>query len=290
MRRIIYLISAIIALLTSSCQSNDEQDKNQGEASLTFLITNYEQTCLDSITTRGSSVQKLAHLSFAVYDASSLELMQTETTNSGDDDYGTFSLTLPYGKYILVFLGYDGSRTANMENPKSISFADEFVPNLFLKSMTMDISSTTSESQTVTLSRAVACFSLICDGDIPSNLAKMEFTIKGGSGTLNALTGYADRSKDRTYKYSNLSAYAGASHMEINSYTFLTAESTSMDYTVKATDSNEEEIKCRTFSNVPMKINQRSRYTGSFFSEESSSQGFSLEIENDVWEDVEFTY
>jgi len=273
--------------MLSACHSEETEVPATGEATLSFYVQNYEQISLDKIKTRGTDATSLAHLAMAIYDASTLELAAEPTIqNSGDDEYGQFSVTLPYGNYVFVFLGYDGSRTADMQNPKTIFFADNYVPHLFAKSMELSINSESTEARTVTLSRAVACFSLTCNGDLPSTLAKMSFSAKGGSGQLNALTNFADAAQDRTYTYSNLSSYAGKSSMTINLYTFLPANESSMNFTVTAYDSEDNAIRSRTFANVPMKINQRTCYIGDFF----ASDSFSLQLDNDEWDEQSFNF
>lgn len=291
MRHPLHCLLLAIALLACACQSDEKSEPATGEATLRFYVMNFDQTTLSQAPTRTAEATSLAHLSLGIYDATTLQpVAEAQTQNAGDQDYGTFSLTLPYGQYVLVFLGYDGSRTADMTNPKAICFTDQYVPNLFSHALNLTIDSKTEQSQTVTLSRAVACFTLACTGGIPSELAKMEFTAHGGGGTLNALTGYTDVTQERTYTFSNLSANAGKDSMNVNLYSFLPANEATMDFTVKASDAEGNLIRERTFTSVPMKINQRSRFTGAFFATDASVQAFALLLDNDVWDEQNATF
>ena len=289
MRILAYTMLIAVALLMTACHDSENNTPASGEASLQFYVMNFEQSNMDKIKTRTTEATALAHLSLGIYDAKTHQLVQdVETQNASDNNekYGSFSVSLPYGEYVLIFLGYDGSRLANMENPQAIVFADEYVPNLFCKTITLKLDPNTPQTQAVTLSRAVACFSLTCDGDIPSTLQKMVFTAQGGSGSLNGITGYATQAEERTYTYLSVSSYAGKTKMDINLYTFLPSEESTMNFVVTALDNEDNVIKCRTFNGVPMKINQRSHYTGNFFTTDS----FSLLLENNVWDEQTFTY
>lgn len=276
-----------VLLLTTACHSSEESQPATGEATINFYVMNYEQTSMDKVRTRATEAISLAHLSVAVYDATTLQPVgEAQTQDKDQEQYGEFSLTLPYGQYVLVFLGYDGSRTALMQDAHAICFADDYVPNLFLKTLTLTLSPDSPTTHSVTLSRAVACFTLTCDGELPSTLATMRFTAQGGGGTLDALTGYTSTVQERTYTYQNLSSYAGKTSMNVNLYTFLPSDEATMSFTVTAYDTEGNSLRSRTFTDVPMKINQRTRYTGDFF----ASEGFSLLLDNDVWDEQSFTF
>ncbi|MBP5381034.1 MAG: hypothetical protein J6Y39_04820 [Bacteroidaceae bacterium] len=285
---------AIASVLLTAC--NDDDTTIDGNKNITFYVTNYEQSSLDDVAANApalfaaaTSATSLAHLDIAVYDSESHALITSEQKNTGDEDYGSFSVTLPYGNYIVVFLGYAGSRQANLSSVEGIYFADNYVPDLFLTKIDLNISASTTTTKAVTLSRAVAAFRLKSSYDVPADLSKMVVTANGGGHHLNALTGFADEAEERSYTY-DVSSFAGTTDLAITVYTFLTSNSSTMTFVASALNGADEEIRSRTFTNVPMKINQKTTYTGSFFTDGLGMSNFNLSLKTDKWNDVSYTY
>ena len=276
-------------LLLAACHSDGPAEPQPTEAvgTVAFEIVNYEQYSLDDVTRL--STTDLAHLDMAVYDKTSGRLVALTRQVPDDDAYGTFSATLPYGDYNIVFLGYQGSRTANMESVTSISFDDNYVPNLFHKCISLTIDKASQTAQNVSLNRRVAAFALKIEDTAPADLASMAFTCQGGGYHLNGLTGYADQTEERTYAF-NLSAYAGKDNFTVTIFSFLTTDEAVMDFDVVARDADGGEINSRDFTDVPMKLNRLTRYSGEFFAEPQGTQAFRLSLEDSEWEEQDFTY
>lgn len=288
MNKLVLMMGTVLSLLLVACSNESENQPNEkGMGTVSFFINNYEQVSLNAPTR--ATATSLNHLDMAVYDAATSELVESKQTSQDDNGYGSFSITLPYGSYTIVFLGYDGSRLANLTNPTSITYADNYVPNFFYKTISLTISSSESAAQSIALRRAVAAFTVRSNGDIPMNLSKIKIASTGGGHRFNALTGTASSLESREYTY-NMASYAGKESLSIAFFTFLAAEEATMDFTVTALDESNAVIRSREFTNVPMKINQRSIYTGSFFSAEASTQGFSLTLDDDEWTETNYTY
>ncbi|MBQ8050767.1 MAG: FimB/Mfa2 family fimbrial subunit [Bacteroidaceae bacterium] len=286
MKRIAISFAAIAALLLTACH-NDEAQPAEGMGTINFQVINYEQISLDEVTRAAAT--SLAHLEMAIYDATSHELIDSVKTTSSDANYGSFSATLPFGEYTVVFLGFDGSKASHLKNFNQIGFADNYVPNFFYKKLDLTVSEKSSGNQNISLARKVAAFSIKSEGYIPSNLSTMTIVARGGGFIFNAETGQASAVAQKTSTY-NVASYAGKESIGINVYTFLPSEETTMNFTVTATDSNGEVIVSKEFADVPMKINQRTIYTGSLFGDGTSTNGFDLSLENDAWEEVNNTY
>ena len=288
MKKIVLMMGTVLSLLLVACSNESENQPNgKGMGTVSFFINNYEQVSLNAPTR--ATATSLNHLDMAVYDAATSELVECKQTTQDDNGYGSFSITLPYGNYTIVFLGYDGSRSANLTTPTSITYADNYVPNFFYKTLSLTISSSESAAQSIALKRAVAAFTVKSNGDIPMNLNKIKVASSGGGHRFNALTGMASTVENREYTY-NMASYAGKDALSISYFTFLTADETTMDFTVTALDESNAVIRSREFTSVPMRINQRSIYTGSFFSADASTQGFSLTLDDDEWTETNYTY
>ncbi|MBR4757749.1 MAG: hypothetical protein IK084_02965 [Bacteroidaceae bacterium] len=160
---------------------------------------------------------------------------------------------------------------------------------IFLKKIDLNISASTTTTKAVTLSRAVAAFRLKSNYDIPADLSKMVVTANGGGHHLNALTGYANEAEERSYTY-DVSSFAGTTDLAITVYTFLTSNSSTMTFAASALNGSDEEIRSRTFTNVPMKINQKTTYTGSFFTDGVGISNLSLSLDTNEWNDANYSY
>ncbi len=111
----------------------------------------------------------------------------------------------------------------------------------------------------------------------------MEIVAEGGSYVLNSTTGYADEVLTR-----NHTAELSTSIYRVAVYSFLLEDEAKMEFTFTAFDSNEQVLASHHFTDVPMKINQLTRYTGNFFTPETSEGGFSVELAHDFdWENEE---
>lgn len=287
MKKTFFLLVAAALMISACSNNNDEQPQPEGQATIRFEVTNYEQVSLDEVTRAAATA--LAHLEMAIYDASTLQLVDSIKTKSGDSGYGSFSASLPFGDYVVLFLGFDGSRQSILKNIQSIGFTENNVPNLFHKVINLTVSPSSATSQDVTLSRAVAAFSIKSQGYIPTNLQTLTIVATGGGYKLNGQTGWAANVAQRTTNF-NVSAYAGKESVGVSVYSFLPSEEANMKFSVTATASNGEVLAQKDFSNVPMKINQRTIYTGSLFGDGTQAQDFNLSLENDVWNDVNLEY
>lgn len=287
MRKLAFFLTAFAVLLLTACSSEEDQPAN-GVATISFQVINYEQISLDEVT-RAASVDTLAHLEMGIYNATTRELIDSVKTTKSDSNYGTFSTTLPFGEYIVVFLGFDGSKASQLKNLNRIGFADYYVPNFFYKTINLTVSQSTSGSQNISLARAVSAFTIKSEGYIPTNIDSITIVAKGGGYIFDTEKGLAAAVSRRTI-VNNVSEYAGTESIGITLYTFLPSEEANMDFTVKASDGNGEEIVSKEFTNVPMKINQRTIYTGSLFGDGTNTNGFNLTLENDQWDEVNQTY
>ena len=288
MKHTLSLLLSTALLLLGSCQSDEPAaPQPSGMGCITFDVINYEQYAFDDVTR--ASVTSLDHLDMAVYDAVADTLVNLVQQKKGEDGYGSFSATLPYGKYNVVFLGYQGSRIANMNSPTNICFADDYVPNLFHKCVTLTIEQKENTAKSIALDHVVAAFELKVNDTAPTNLTEMEFNCLGGGHRLNGLTGLAFQTDERTYTF-DLSTQAGKSEFSVSLYTFLADNETEMNFTVKALDNEGGVIKMHEFDEVPMKLNRRTRYSGDFFADPRGTQGFSLSINGETWDEADFNY
>ncbi len=288
MKTTLFLPVIAIALLAMSCSNSESIEAPQsGKVTVTFSVSNYEQKDMDDAETRSASINNLDYLTLGIYDANTLELVDTPVTQYySDDDFGTFSVTLEYGSYKVLVLGYTNSRQPDMTNPKALVFTDNFVPNLFINMSDLTVDANTSGSQTIMLSRVVAGFRVEFADSTPETIDRVEVVAEGGSYILNSTTGYADEVLTRNHTVTLTSTAGG-----VSLYAFLTADEATMEFTLTAYDTSDNVLASHHFTNVPMKINQLTVYTGYFFTPETTESGFSIGNADDFdWTEVNHTF
>lgn len=262
-----FSFAAIAAVLFSSCSKFLPEEAEM--RTITFNISNYEQISMDSIT-RASSADVLDHLTLAIFNTDNGEIVQDITTkNKGDKGYGSFSVSLPYGNYQLTFLGYNGTRLCNSAAINRITFAEDYVPHTFLLNKTMTVDVNSKGTQSIVLKRAVAAFTLSLKDVVPAQVDHFEFKTQVGGTSLNPQTGYTDESAGRTNNVSVTNAMKTNAGATLNTYLFLPEESVTLTYQVTAYDANGQIVRQRTFNDVPMTINCKTKCEGEFFSDDS---------------------
>lgn len=290
MKQITLILAAALTLLTA-CHSDDDTTPTTAEVGrITFEVVNYQQYSMDGPTRAETlPVDELAHLDLAVYKTESNALILQQHQKKGDEGYGTFSASLPYGSYNVVMLGYQGSREAIIDDITAICYKDDYVPDFFYDKKTITVDKPETEAKDVVLKRAVACFNLQSRGKNPSNLKSISFTSNGGSHHFNALKGMGSKVESRTYPF-DATKSAAADTLSISFFTFLTSQETTMNFTVTAKDSEDNVLRTRPFNGVPMKINQRTQYKGWFFAPEAGTSGYTFLLDGNKWNDVPYTY
>lgn len=277
------ILSLLITLcLVLSCSSRGEdQPSATGEASIRFCVTNYEQLSLDA--SRAAAIDSIEHLAFVLYGEDGC-IVQQQTQQKTKQGYETFQTTLPYGNYQLVVLGYDGSRQPDLTNPHAIHFQDGWVPNCFLHYRRLVIDAGTETTQSVSLQRCVGAFNLVCTDNWPHEAAMVDMQTQGGA-TLDATIGLAADQQTRTYRITMPSQYQNP--VRLTYYAFLPAASCTMDITLTTRRADGTQHHQRTFSQVPMKLNQLTRYTGQFFTPDEQDAAFRMDIQGTyAWNNI----
>ena len=292
-RGLCLLLFPCLVSVFSSCQSAPEEVADPDNlCTINFSVNNYEQVSFDDVSASSSSAltradiptdhpSTLAHLIVAVFDAESgkqacqpIQHDQSDYTTT-PEAYPKFSVTLPYGRYRLLVLGYNGSRQCNIASVTRISWEDDYVPNTFYYYEEFTLDQNTSLEQTLTLKHAVAAFSILTEDKAPSELKKMRFSSSVGGTILNAATGFTPQSTGRTSVIEVPDKYLGIRDT-FTVYLFLPQEQVNgASYTVQALGKNDAVLYGKTFSDVPLRIDYLTSWKGTFF-ETSEDVGFSL--------------
>lgn len=276
LKSLFILLIPCFSLLCVSCQSGPEAP--EGACTVTFSISNYRQISFDDLSSSGMSravptdhPATLAHLLVAVFGVETGVQALTPIQRNYEDyeldpeAYRQFSMTLPYGRYRVLVLGYNGSKACNITSLNHITWADDYVPNTFLycEELTLDEGSTLNKE--ITLKHVVAALRVTAEDAIPAEMKKMRFVSTAGGTVLDAMTGFAPQSTGRTSEIVVPASYIGTVGLDFTAYLFLPQEQTTGCYTVQALGANDAVLYEKHFNDVPLRINYLTQWQGNFF-------------------------
>ena len=285
MKTLIRTLLLFLLLGVCSCEKPvfDEKD-NQGKTNLTISVTNWRQVAYTESTRSLVDITGYSsRLNFVLYKDG--ERIKSLTQAQGDTGYGTVSLSLMPGNYKVLVLAHSSKGNPTLTNPEavkfdnSISYSDTFY---YYGDITVTTESKTHE---LTLTRATSLLRFIIADELPSNFYHVKLLYTGGSGVFNAVTGYGGNVDSRQEKLYAVDGYKAPLTLPI--YTFLQADEGKLNVTVTAMDKDRKVILERTFTDIPMKRNMITEYTGAFFEHEN---GFSLKGETDWAGTIQETY
>lgn len=280
LRSLLPLLASSLLLLLASCQSEpDDAPATEGQCTISFSVSNYRQISFDDLSSsavsRASSqvVMELANLSLTIFNADTNEKVSTLLHKSSDYDdsaekaltFPQFSITLPYGHYRVVALGYNGSRACNITSINQISWEENYVPNTFLYSEEFTLDKDASLSREITLKRVVAAFRLTAEDAIPAELKKMRFISTAGGTVLDATTGFTPQSTGRTSDIVVPADYVGKESLDFTFYLFLPEEQAVANFKVQAVGNNDVVFCEKRFNEVPLRINYLTEWHGKAF-------------------------
>lgn len=296
----LFLIHALCFLsFLASCQPGpDEPTAPEGQCTVTFSVSNYRQISFDDISSSAISravnvpsnhPSTLNHLVVSIYDAETgqqacpiMRHDQSDYTESNQwEAYRQFSVTLPYGHYRALVLGYNGSRECNIASINHISWSDNYVPNTFLYYDEFTLNNNASLNKEITLKHVVAAFRVMTDDVAPSELKKMRFVSSAGGTVLDATTGFTPQSTGRTSEIIVPTEYVGIVDT-FTVYLFLPKEQINTNYTVQALGQGVDAVLYeKRFYDVPLRINYLTVWQGKFFetstpNEEEHDAGINL--------------
>lgn len=264
--------------LLASCQSEPD---NEGQCTINFSVTNYSQISFDDLSsTRAVSTDHpstLAHLLVAVYDAetgqpacSPIQHDQKDYTTQ-NSAYPKFSVTLPYGHYRVLILGFNGSRACNIASVDNIFWDENYVPNTFLYCKEFTLDKNTNLNQQITLQHVATALCLRTEDVLPAGLKKMRFCSTAGGTVLDGVTGFTPQSTGRTSEIVIPDSHVGIKDT-FTVYLFLPEEQITTNYTVQALDKNDAVLYEKHFNNVPLRINNLTLWEGKFFGESANEE------------------
>lgn len=283
------ILLAVMAALLPSCEKavlDDGNNSTSGNSNgnLTITVTNWRQVAYTETTRAVVDITGYSsRLNFVIYKDG--EKMKSLMQMQDEEGYGTVSFTLESGTYKVLVLAHSSKGNPTLASPEnikftnSISYSDTFY---YYGDVTVG-----SENQTheLTLTRATSMLRFIIADEIPETVAKIHFYYTGGSGVLNAVTGYGGNVDSKQEKLYNIEGLTAPLTLPI--YTFLQTDEGKLKVRVEAKDKDNNVVLEREFADIPMKRNMITEYSGSFFEHE---EAFLFKAETDWGGTIHETY
>lgn len=274
---------------------NNSESTQEKLVTITFNSFSVNQSNFDDDTDTGNSRATTSikdicgRISIALFNSEGTEKVKAANQAKSDNEFGKISISVPKGTYTVVAIAHNGDGNATITSPSEISFKDNKVTDTFYYYGQMDINDNADVA--IDMKRAVAMFRLVVKDNTPKAITAMKFYYTGGSSTFDATTGYGCKNSRQTeMRTVESGAYSGESSYDI--YTFPHQEEKKLKIDVSALESATATTPTymRTFTDVSVKRNCITRYSGIFFGEDpATGRGFELTT-NDEWGYSDYTY
>ena len=285
------LFVLLLPLLFSGCEkftidnaSTDQSDANGNvtlQASISHSGSDYEGKKTRTSDDEADLSDICSRLTFCVFNGNTK--VKTINQLSGDDDFGTVSLSLASGTYKVVVIAHSGKGNCTISSPDKIKFYNNKLTDTFFHYGTLEVGEEEIE-QEIHLTRAVAMIRLHTTDTTSDNVKQLKFYYTGGSSTLDATTGYGCVNSKQTETLE-----ASSSTTDYSVYTFPHEDGQKVKLQLTVLDASSNEISSKTLENIPVKRNYITTCTGTLF-EGQQSGGSSSESGTTTTGGVNFTW
>lgn len=285
MKKILFFHFVAVVLIFFSGCANDESilDSQVTNEDVNFAFYDIYMEEIghteSNATTRATPLNKVSSfksLDIALFPTKADTVYRYKQTST-DSDYGSLSVKLPVGKYVLVALATVKTSGVTIVSPTEVNFANNYVMDNVYVCDTIEVKSNTSNTINCVMKRAVAGFRLKLTNQDVSALSKVTFDVEGNcSAHLSATDGLSTVSEGYSREVDV------STHTKVNLisfYMFLCSDQETVNITIKLYDSDGTLIKTKVFSDVVLKRNYMTTYTGDLVSIEKS---LSFQVEQET--------
>lgn len=260
MKKLIYLLPMLI-IAFGSCVNSIEDDDNQDTARVTIRTSVYT---FSEVDTKATLPEALTRLSAWIISNDGKKISEIEQTIE-DSGFGAIETNIPYGEYTLVIVGHSGGKSAEINAQKEISFQEAKLTDTFLYADGLTVEEGKDVEVSAVMKRAIAKFTLHIMDAIPEGAAEMVMTIQGGGTVLNATTGLATTAVEQMRNIAIPASYIGKADSKFSFYIFMPEKEKKITINTAVKNEDGDVLYERAFTDVPMKINQLTTYSGELF-------------------------
>lgn len=267
-----------MCVAVASCEKPIVEDIAPGQegqkSQVVITIADIESGWASATRAQVSVADVCSRVQFAIYQNGTR--VEAKNQAAGDDGFGTLTLQLDAGDYQLLVLAHSSKANITTTSPAKLAFTNPGSSNgtgysdTFYYYGTMSV--TDGETRvSIDMKRATSMFRLVTTDVKPAEVKRLQFYYEGGSGALDATTGFGCV-KSKQSVFVDLDDSQTGKPLQIDMYTFLHAETGSVDFTVKAFNAADDIVYSHEFSSVSMQRNCITRYTGKFFVSDQPDQ------------------
>ena len=272
----------IAALTLTACEKAVLPEKQQGNVTLTFSVTQSDRPTRGTVTI-GDYFTKLNVMLFDADGAKVFDKVRTQLAT--DDDFGTLSAALQAGTYTVVAVGHSSAVSATIKSPQMVQFTakdGQKLTDTFCYCGTVTVSETPEQFQ-LKMHRVCAMVEVVStDADVPDGFARMVIGYTGGSANFNPTT------FEGTTKSTQSEARLKADRYQIFTFPYLSTTGT-LKMTLSMQTADGTVLAQKVIDDVPVTRNRITRYTGHLFDNtpgEITQTGFGFLVETD-WEGID---
>ena len=280
----------LCVLLAASCSEKTEVVSNNDDlVPIRVCIDGFSVTQEEIPSTRAAQdvadYSGVKVITLAFYDANGSEVYKANQTKDDASTYttfGEFTCNLAMGNYTMVVVarGHKDGDAFTLTSPTEAAYTGEFARETFASTRSVNVSSGTPLSMTVTLNRIMAKLAIQSTDVRPAGVSKLRITYGAGGKAFNPTTGYA--TSNTGFTVTNTINSAVGSSIDVGSYVFLTANEQTMNVTLQLLDDANSVFFTKVVENVPFKRNRVTVLRGGMFSSPTTS---TFLVETD-WEET----
>ena len=273
---------ALILPTMFSCNREDDEPLRESPAqrdTMQQMVIHFEFPMAVSVQPMTRATLADAQLTdLWLFDYMNGSLVNTIHQTSDDVNFGSIALNTDYGDHNLYFVASRG--TSPTVNGTTIVWSRP--SDTFWSSMSLTVVPGMSATQSVTLSRVVTRLRISVTDEVPATLSKFSIIPAHWYYGLDYTTGEPtdDHQTARTIEVP--SSYINTTgQLAMSIYGLCSATEYTTDITVSALASDESTIASLTLSDVPLRRNRITSYTGQLF---GHANAVSVSV-SDGWDD-----
>ncbi len=270
-----HLLMAALVLLTASCgqelETGNDVAVSEKTAQVSVHVNDFSISQEDFAVTRAATAAAdytgVKSITLAFYETDGTprySVTQSRSNNTTYTTFGEFSLSLPYGTYTMVVMGYGSDSPVLLNSLTEAVFEEGRSRETFVYTQSVTVEDSTPLDLSATLSRIVSRLIVLSTDGRPANLSTIRFTFSKGGMSFNPMTGLATTDTGFSVNTQTTKGVGETTNMTVNF--FLATDEETMDVTIETLDANNQVLFSKMVKDVQFKRNRITRLTGKMYS------------------------
>lgn len=265
--RLCLVTAFVCALLFTACEKplNSSGDAPASEtANLVLQVKGFNVIPFAVSRAAGQVADYCSRLNFVIYQGG--KKVKAVNQDVSDKDFGHVAFTLEPGSYQVLILAHSANGNPSLSSPEKVQFtnANGYTDTFYYYDEVTVADGTNAEE--IVLNRVTSMFRFITKDEVPAGVERIRFYYTGGSGALNAVTGFGCVSSQQVVFFDVTDEMRGKP-LTLEAYTIPKAHTGALKIQISAYDSNSSVLREKELEDVPIEINKITEYTGYFFTD-----------------------